>query len=94
MEAEGEHCPIRRPRPARRAPDHDGTAVVVVMSTAEGAAATAMAGTGLAVSGWAAVLVILAALAAAVFVTWWVLNDSERSKRLKEILGAIFGSRG
>lgn len=92
MEAEGGYCPIRWARPARRAPDHGG-AVVVAVKKIGGAVTTVAAGTGVAVYGWAAALVILAALAAAVFVIWWVLSDSERSKRLKEILSAIFGSR-
>ena len=92
MEAKGEHCPIRWPRPARRTPDHGG-AVVVAMKKVGGVLRTAAAGTGVAVCGWAAVLVIMTALAAAVFIIWWVLSDSERSKRLKEILGVVFGSR-
>jgi len=58
-----------------------------------GTVVAAAAGTGFAVYGWTAVLVILAALGAAVFVIWWVLSDSDRSSRLKEILLVIFGSR-
>src|SRR6266702_1715087 len=92
MEAEGEHCPIRRRRLAQRTADHGGLAVVAVKKVG-GAVVTAAAGMGVAVYGWAAVLVIMAALAAAVFVIWWVLSDSERSWRLKEILSAIFGPR-
>ena len=66
---------------------------MVAVKKVGGAVATAAAGSGVAVYGWPAALVIMAALAAAVFVIWWVLSDSDRSKRLKEILSAIFGPR-
>ena len=88
MEAEGEHCPIRRPRPERLAPNHGGVAVVAVKKLG-GTVAAAAAGTGVAVYGWAAALVLITGMAETVFVIWWVLSNSERSERLKSILSAV-----
>lgn len=93
MEVEGEHGSIRWPGPARGARDH-GRAKVVSVNKLGGAVATTASGVGgVEVYGWSAAVVILAVLGAAVFVIWWVLSDSDRSSRLKEILLAIFGSR-
>lgn len=91
MEANGEHCPFRGPCP-RQIRDHGGAAVGAVKKLG-GAVITAAAGTGVAVYGWAAAFVITAALAATVFVVWWVLSDSDRSTRLRDILTAVWGSR-
>lgn len=73
-------------------PVHGGAAVVPVRSVG-GAVAAAAAGTGMVVYGWAAAVVLIACLAAAVFIILWVLSDSDRSTRLKEILGTIWSPR-
>lgn len=65
--------------------------MVAVKKLGGAGAAAAAAGTGVAVCGWAAALVLIAALSAAVFVIWWVLSDSDRSTRLKEILSTLRG---
>ena len=59
-------------------------------STLITAAAT---GAGVAVYGWAAALVLVLGLASVVFMVSWVLSDSERSARFKEILSVIYGAR-
>jgi hypothetical protein len=69
--------------------DGNRIAVVAVKRLGGAFATTAAAGTGVAVCSWVGVFVVIAALAAGVFVIWWVLGDSDRSTRLKEILSAI-----
>ena len=74
-----------------RAPDHGERKVVPVRILGGEVAVTVAKGAGVAVSGWALaalVVVVLVIVAAVVFVIWWVLRDSDRSSRLKEIVGA------
>jgi hypothetical protein len=66
---------------------------VVAVKKLGGAVVTAGTGSGVAVYGWAAVIVVVAVLAAAIFVVWFVLSDSDRSTRLRDILSAVWGSR-
>ena len=88
MEAEGEHCPIRWPRLARLVSNHGGVAVAA-MKKLGGTVAAAAAGMGVAMCGWAVALVLIAGMGAVVFVIWWVLSNSDRSERLRNILSAL-----
>ena len=66
--------------------------MVAVKKVGGTVATTAVAGAGVAVCRGGAVLVLIAALAAGVFVIWWVLGDSDRSTRFREIVSAILGA--
>ena len=67
--------------------------MVAVRKLVGAVTSTAAAGTSIALCGWAAAAVFIVAVVAVVFVIWWVLSDTDRSKRLTDILAAIWNSR-
>jgi len=74
-------------------PERAGAAEAMVKKLAGTVATTVGAGTGVAICGWSAAIVLIVAIVGVVFVVWLVLSDSDRSTRLTAILSAISNCR-
>jgi hypothetical protein len=74
-------------------PKRGGTAETAVKKLAGTVATTVGAGTGVAVCGWSAAIVLIVAILGVIFIVWLVLSNSDRSMRLMTILNVISNCR-